>query len=115
MSLSRYRPRRTRAKYLEGAPEYVAEIRDSGPKFADRYTVIYTGKLWDESIPQYYRRIGGDPRTVNARAMSENPFHPQGVGLLIECVRGPHLGKLIKWADLPEKCKQCVIQDGREG
>lgn len=110
---ARYKPRRARARWLEGAPEYVAAVRDSGPnKGADRYTVVYTAPIWNESYPEYYKRIGGDPRTTPARAMSASPFHPQGIGLFIECVPGAHLGRNIKWADLPEDCKRCVIMDG---
>jgi hypothetical protein len=50
--------------------------------------------------------------------MSENPFHPQGVGIFgefhaYECAAYRHRNKhhCARWSDLPEKVKQCVRQD----
>jgi hypothetical protein len=112
---SRYKPRRSAARWLEGAPSHVVAIYDSGPnKFADRYTVVYGAPLWNVDYVLANVECHRDPRLVPARGMSDNPFHPQGVGLFCEVIRGPHLGRKIKWADLPERCKQCVIQDGKD-
>lgn len=94
------KPRRVAAHYLEGAPDHVAAIYDNGGKTFDRYTVCYRE-----------RERNGDHV---ARAMSSNPFHPQGFGQMTSAMRGSHLGRLIKWGDLPEDCKRCVIQDGKE-
>jgi hypothetical protein len=112
MDYSRFKPRRSAARWLEGAPPHVVAIYDSGAKWADRYCVVYGAPLWSEDYARLNAEVNRDPRLVPARSMSENPFHPQGVGLFCEVIRGPHLGRKIKWADLPEKCKQCAIQDG---
>ncbi|MNG22035.1 hypothetical protein D3C84_1064760 [compost metagenome] len=37
----------------------------------------------------------------NAIGASEHPFHPQGFGSHITAQPGKHLGKRVKWADLP--------------
>ena len=48
--------------------------------------------------------------------MSADPFHPLGIGLheesstQIDYPSYKHLGKKIKFQDLPEKCQQCVLQ-----
>lgn len=109
---SRFKPKRTRAKYLIGAPPEVYEIRDSGPnKGADRYTVIYGGpRFWNDNYAEYYWRQN-KPRMRQGRAMSSNPRSPVGIGLFIDCEAGRHLGKLIAWADLPEQCQSVVLDD----
>ncbi len=95
------KPRKVSAKYLESAPAHVAAIYDTCGKSFDRYTDCYT---WE-------RERNGDHQ---ARAMSHNPFHPQGFGQIVSATRGSHLGKLIRWLDLPPDCQRCVIQDGQE-
>lgn len=72
---------------------------DSGPEFLDRYTVLY------KDCPEYL------PNSYGGRAMSDNPFHPQGFGQYIVAQAGNHLGKRIKFKDLPEDCKKLVLQD----
>lgn len=111
---SRYKPRKSRKVWLEGAPDAVVAVYDNGGKTADRYTVLYGAPHWSEDYAAYYWRIGQSPRMTPARFMSENPFHPQGVGMYGDCERGPHLGKKIRYSDLPDKCKQCVEQDCQE-
>jgi hypothetical protein len=81
---------------------------DNGGRSADRYTVVYSGKPY--ATGQY---VG----------MSENPFHPQGVGMHGES-RQPidnrgygqkggyaHLGKSITFDDLPPDCQKLVMAD----
>lgn len=93
-------------RYLDGAPADVADIFDH-PNYADRYTV-------------FLREIHKGPRVdaIFYRAMSENPFHPQGIGLSGELsprelsqYRDANRRRRIAWADLPEKVQQCVRQD----
>jgi hypothetical protein len=50
--------------------------------------------------------------------MSENPFHPQGVGIYGEfrayeaaAYRYHCKHQYARWSDPPEKVKQCVRQD----
>ena len=105
-------PKRTRSKYLVGAPSEVYEIRDSGPnRGIDRYTVIYGGpRFWNEAYAAYYAR-SGTPTMRQARTMSDDPCSANGVGLFVDCLAGRHLGKLISWAELPESCKALVRSD----
>lgn len=49
--------------------------------------------------------------------MSSMPFHPQGFGQHgeIEDPRGgKHLGKRIKFAELPEDCQKLVVSDYKD-
>lgn len=99
--------RRMPKRFLDGAPEHIADIFDH-PGTGDRYTVFYrdiaesAGRAW-----------------VWYRAMSANPFHPQGIGLSGEmCVhafsayRQANRRKRIMWFDLPPDVQRCAIQDG---
>lgn len=73
-------------------------IYDNGGETADRYAAVYMQK------PEH----GG---LFAARSMSENPFHPQGVGTYCAATPGRHLGKRIAFADLPEPCRRLVLSD----
>lgn len=113
MDAMRYKPRRSRARWLEGAPAHVVACYDAGPATGDRYTVLYGAPIWEPAYPEANWRCGRDPRLLPARAMSQDPYSPQGIGLFVEALRGPHLGRKIRWADLPEKCRRLTIQDGQ--
>ena len=74
---------------------------------ADRYTVCFTKK----KVNGVFMYLG----------MSENPFHPQGIGMHGESEFQPidrptysHLGKRITFNELPEKCQELVIQDYKD-
>lgn len=74
---------------------------DNGGRTADRYTVLYLD-----------RRVNGGSRgPCEGVSMSATPFHPQGFGQHGDFVRGSHLGKVIRFKDLPEDCRKLVIQD----
>lgn len=84
----------------------------------DRYTVCFTGRRGTQDNEAFYR------------AMSERPFHPQGIGLwmshpLRHCDvnrhgfapaigRKCHLGRRIPFKDLPPDCRKLVLQDYKE-
>jgi hypothetical protein len=80
---------------------------DNGGKTFDRYTVVYTGN--------YRGRNGCD-----YVGMSSNPFHPQGFCIhgwnetVIDYPKYSHLGRKIKFKDLPEDCQRLVIRDYTE-
>lgn len=74
-------------------------IYDNGGETIDRYTVVYM----DEP-----ERSHGN---FAARAMSEDPFHPLGFGQWCSATPGPHLGRRIKFEDLPTDCQKLVLQD----
>ena len=74
-------------------------IYDNGGASFDRYTVVFMNE------PEY------QPGTFMALGMSEHPFHPQGFGQHCAAMPGRHLGKRIKFEDLPEDCQKLVKQD----
>lgn len=86
----------------DGKPKYV-RCYDNGGETADRYTVVFTGN-YTSRTNRYHWYLG----------MSANPFHPLGIGSFgesrtqIDRPKYSHLGKPIKFEDLPEKCQQNV-------
>lgn len=94
-------------------PRYV-RCYDNDGKSADRYFVVYTGRL-----PKPYR--GG----CFGVSMNGKPFHPQyGISLHCEfspsvnsdqtCYDSPkygHIGSKINFKDLPEDCRLGVLLD----
>lgn len=70
----------------------------------DRYTVVFTGHYTGTCGQRWY--VG----------MSQNPFHPQGIGshgesdFTIDYPSYKHLGKKIRFDDLPDDCKALTIQ-----
>ena len=73
----------------------------------DRYTVVFTGN-YPIKNRGWYDYLG----------LSEHPFHPQGFGQSgaaefqpVDRPNYSHLGKKIKFENLPEDCKKAVIQD----
>jgi hypothetical protein len=105
-----YKPRRQSSRWLDAdCPKGVLAILDNRGQTADRYTVIYADPIAGTAYADMY---------LGYRAMSENPFHPQGVGMYgefraHECAAYRYRCKrqYARWSDLPEKVKQCVRQD----
>lgn len=102
---------RKKALMPKGIPRYI-KIFDNGGKTYDRYTCIFTKKsIISKEDRKYY---GTRFMFVG---MSEDPFHPLGFGQHGELEPqhiGSHLGKRIKFEDLPEDCKKLVIQDYKD-
>lgn len=69
-------------------------VYDNGGKTFDRYTILPPRWAGED----YRERVRGSWVAIGA---SESPFHPQGFGQHTSAMPGPHLGKRIKWADLP--------------
>lgn len=90
-----------------GVPKYV-RCYDNQGETSDRYTVVFTGHFAGRGGRCHYVGMGG------------NPFHPQGFyqhgehDQVIDRPAYSHLGKKIKFMDLPEDCQRAVIQDYRE-
>lgn len=89
-----------------GIPKYV-RCYDNGGKTFDRYTVVFTGRYTHKTNRAFWY-VG----------MSANPLHPQGFGQHGDTEFQPcdrptysHLGKKIKFQDLPEDCKKLVMKD----
>ncbi len=82
---------------------------DLGKDQFDRYTVVYTKiSILPKSEGSCFMYVG----------MSNNPFSPTGFGQHGESMYKPidrptygHLGKKIKFTDLPEDCQKLVISD----
>lgn len=104
-----------------GIPRWIRCYDYENDKFMDRYTVVF-------SHAQSFYTKGWIP----VLCMSENPYHPQGIGLheeypicgnnaLLEGKRTGHwppaigrkgnLGKRIEFKDLPEQCQKLVMDD----
>lgn len=96
-------------------PKHI-RIYDNGGATADRYTVVYMDQV---EQPGHTVTRKGDSlhkteqvwveATFNSLGMNSEPFH--GIGQHGAAMPGPHLGKRIKWEDLPEPCQRAVIQD----
>lgn len=70
-------------------------IYDNGGKTADRYTIIpprNAGATYRERASGLWMAAGS----------SEHPQHPQGFGQHTSAMPGSHLGRRIRWDDLPE-------------
>jgi len=74
---------------------------DDGGASADRYTVVFI------DCPESRNLM----RTFCALGMNESPFHPQGFGQHCSATPGRHLGKRIRFIDLPVDCRQLVRMD----
>jgi hypothetical protein len=80
-------------------------VYDNGGKTCDRYTVVFTRLGHKKGMRGRCFYLG----------MSSNPFHPQGFGQhgeapkMIDYPKYSHLGKKIKFSDLPIDCQKCVL------
>jgi len=103
-----YTPRRQSKRWLDAdCPAGVLAIYDNRGQSADRYTVIYREPVTGSTYADMW---------IGYRAMSENPFHPQGVGMYgefraHECAGFRYRARPAKWSDLPDAVKRCVRQD----
>jgi hypothetical protein len=102
--MSTPKPRRARARWLQGAPEYVLDVFDHGSAFADQYTVFFGGSLAGNTEVYYL-------------ALSDYPDHPQGVSMWGEMSSSDVVGyrasakrDRIRWLDLPENVRKHVVQ-----
>lgn len=80
-------------------------VYDNGGKTCDRYTVVYMGE--SEAI---FEKVGDRWKRNKfffAVRMNETPF--QGRCQYCECLPGKHLGKRIKFKDLPADCQKIVL------
>lgn len=108
-----YKPRRQSKRWLDGdCPAGVLAIYDNRGNSADRYTVFYAEPVAGESLANMW---------LGYRAMSADPFAPQGVGLYCEMraweaaayrYRVKH--HACRWSDLPADVQRCVRQDLEE-
>lgn len=96
-----------------GIPRWVRCYDNGGTEGEtfDQYTVVYTNLREKAPARGYGIYV----------SMSEYPFHPQGFGQHGESKNGPidrptygHLGRKIKFTDLPDDCQRLVLRDYTE-
>ena len=75
-------------------------VYDSGEKFIDRYTAVYMNLV-----------ERADEGTYSAVGMNSVPFSPSGFGQHITAKPGRHLGRRIKFEELPADCQKLILQD----
>ncbi len=102
---------RKEALMPKGVPRYIRIFDNLGKTF-DRFTCIFTKKsITDKESRKHYGQL------FLYVGMSSDPFNPQGFGQhgeLSDPRGGKHLGKRIKFEDLPRDCKKLVMQDYKE-
>jgi len=81
--------------------ETVLRIYDNGGKTFDRYTII---------PPRWSKQYRERSRLFEAIGASECPYSPQGFGMHVSAAPGAHLGKRIKWTDLPQQVQAFARQ-----
>lgn len=84
-------------------PEGITGIWDNGGKTVDRYTVAFDAAV-----------IEANPGFVGMLSMSSNPTHPQGFSMWTEGAPGRHLGRRLKWKDLPLNIQAHVVARMKE-
>lgn len=99
-----YTPRRSTARWLDGAPRHVLACYDNGGRSFDRFTILYGAPVWHPDMG----------RNVPYLAASAYPFHPQGFGQHGEmpAANRSALGRKVRWRDLPADVQRAAIQDG---
>lgn len=107
-----YTPRRQSKRWLDGdCPNGVLAILDAGKTQFDRWTVIYREPICGTTYADMW---------FGYRGMSDNPTHPQGVGMYgeLEAHQAAALRyrqRSAKWSALPDAVKRCVRRDLAEG
>ena len=113
---------RTARLMPNGIPRY-ARCYDNGGTSADRYTVIFSGRAAKMRAPGYADQWP-------YLAMSESPYHPQGVGMHGHTDNFPadvnkwgfapaigrkcHLGRRIAFSALPADCQKAALADYKD-
>jgi hypothetical protein len=78
------------------APGTSVRVYDLGGATVDRYTVVMVGKEWDESARKGYKMMLG--MGPGGRGVSEWG----------EVQEGKHLGRRVRWDDLPEETRRHI-------
>lgn len=91
----------------DGKPKFV-RVYDNGGETSDRYTVVFTGRYGQKTANETW-----------ILGMSKAPYSPCGVGIhsTLPYNKRPdiptygHLGKKIKFDDLPKDCQKVALED----
>ena len=84
-------------------PKDIKSIWDAGEKETDRYTIIFDPKQGWEANPGYFQSLGF------AAGRGGGTISQFG-----EAREGKHLGKKLKWEDLPKESQEHVLQRIKE-
>jgi hypothetical protein len=79
----------------------ITAIYDNGGKTVDRYTVVL-----HRVQPHPY--VGVPPHVYACLSLSDDPDSPQGFSQFGPCVLGDHLGREIRFEDLPENVQEHI-------
>lgn len=85
----------------------VLRCYDNGGKTLDRYTIVPPRWAKEYRERSTYRNAAGelvgtgDPRCFSAIAASADPFYALGFGQYVSAMPGRHLGKRVRWDELP--------------
>ncbi len=85
------------------APVWI-RVYDNGGESADRYTVVFTGNYPGRNGCDYVS-LSADPTSILGVCM--HGWHDK----FIDRPTYIHLGKSIKFKDLPEDCQNLVLKD----
>ena len=91
-----------------GIPRYVHCYDNGGTSF-DQYTIVFTGRYRHKTLGETFYR-----------GCSKNPYHPCGIGQSgsspdrIDWPTYGHLGKKIRFYELPPDVRKLVLDDYAE-
>jgi len=84
-------------KPLDISEPDIKAIYDNGGETLDRYTVVLNS-----------HDMNSDPQFNDALGLSDNPTHPQGFSQFTSAMDGDHLGKRIRFDQLPMNIRQHI-------
>jgi hypothetical protein len=79
-------------------------IYDNGGKTIDRYSVLFM------DTKRFTRATQKGDFEYDCLGMDDSPFSPGGFGQSCNAVPGRHLGKRIRFEELPPDCQKAVLQ-----
>lgn len=92
---------KTKTKRGPKKPQEVVAMYDK-PKYADRYTFLTSEP--SGTTPGMYMSLG----------TSRNPDDPQGISMFGDAVPGSHLGRKMRWSDVPLNVRKHVVRRFKE-
>jgi hypothetical protein len=84
---------------MAAKPTKILAVYDNGGKSMDQYTIVTDNVVGSSPQRKLYGALG----------CSKNPTHPQGFSQFGTAVLGKHLGKRIKFAELPKNVQEHVL------
>lgn len=92
----------------------VLRCYDNEGRSFDRYTIIpprWANEYRNSSENGWRAGAGENRYAFDGIASSVDPFHPQGFGMHVSGIMpGPHLGRRVRWDDLPADVQRFARQ-----